>query len=93
MGVVSHHTILDTRRVAQAVHELVMVVHHLGLHRGVGLHAPTRLGLSGVIFQLVELGTRRLLRSQHVLQRLARVVPLAGGDFHSDGERVQAGHG
>ena len=82
--VASNHGSLQVHRMLQAVHKLVMVVHHFGLHLGVGAHTPAVLCLLRIALQLLHLIARRLLGTQRILQQPAGFIALALGQVDGD---------
>ncbi|EEF23934.1 conserved hypothetical protein [Ricinus communis] len=89
---VGQHPRLQADGMLQAVHELVLVEHDLGLHGLVFLRAPARLHFLHIVLQLLHLRLRGLLRAQALLHRLARLVTLSrrGIDGHHQG--IQGRH-
>ena len=84
-----HHAGLQPDGVLQLADELVVVVHHLGLHRAALAHAPAALRLLGVAAELLQLRLPGLRHALHILQPLARGIALARGGFHGDVQGVE----
>src|SRR3990167_3235897 len=89
----SDHVGLQPRGMAQPVHELVVVVHHLWLHRRVGAHAPAILRFTGIAFELIELCLCGLAGAAGILERPPRVIPLAQGHLYGNRQGIGFRHG
>ena len=80
---------LQTNRMLQPLHELVLVVHDLWLHGKTLLRAPALLHLLRIALQLIHLSLRGLLGPLTLLQGRAGGITLSLGGFNGDIHGIQ----
>ncbi|MEK9953058.1 MAG: hypothetical protein VW687_12990 [Curvibacter sp.] len=74
---VAHRPALQADGMAQALHEMLVVLHQFGADRGRGGRGPARVGVRGIALQLVELPAGMRERAARLLPGLVGLVARA----------------